>query len=119
MSDSINTVVSDSDINLPVASAEVKTPGRRGRKPSLEVAARRIETMRLVTDELVFNPNEAFTVSQIVRKLEASGYTTKTLWTDVYTFLNTCDMGFTSTGGTGTRVKWSWVPPVTETESEV
>ena len=118
MSDSINTVVSDSDLDTTPVTTETPSPKRRGRKPSSEVADRRNTVANLVTESLKSSPGEGFTTSQIVRRLETGGYTTPTVWTDVYCFL-LGSSGFTTSGGTGTRVKWSWVPPVTETESEV
>jgi hypothetical protein len=126
MTDSINTVITldeltDLSTALDNASAVApKTPGKRGRKPSADVAARRELTANATSETLRCAKGEKLTVSQIVRLLEGEGLVTKTIWTDVYTFLNTGSHEFLSEGGTGTRTKWfSKVLPVEEVTPEV
>lgn len=94
------------------------TPRRRGRPASLTVSMRKAITADFVTD-VILKSTEPQTVSQIVRVIESRGCSTPTLWTDVYHFLNFGFHTFFSSGGSGTRVKWSAIAPVPSVEAPV
>lgn len=116
----VDTVVLDDDLvvapvetsGTPVSSATPtpKGSGRgRGRVASTEVADRRALSVRTAS-EVIRASTTPLTVSQIVRECEKLGVAHKSVWSDVYSFLNHGTHDFVEAPSTGSRAKWTSAP---------